>query len=126
MVSTILSLLATAAFLTLPVVMIWGWLRWVRRRRPITLFSTLSLIGLALASASELLAISTVIYAKVTGGFEFYDPPLMRIYAWGKLISLLGLALSAIGVWRPSSLRWHALGCTIGTLLYWLVQAANE
>src|SRR5208283_4409174 len=125
MVSTALSLLATTAFLTLPAVIIWGWLRWMRRKKPFTLFSTLSLIGLALATASESLAISMVIYARVKGGFEYYDPPLMRIYAWGMLISLVGLALSAIGVWRPSSLRWHALTCTIGTLLYWLVQAAN-
>jgi hypothetical protein len=126
MVSTILSLLATTAFLTLPAVMVWGWVRWMRRKKPLTLFSTLSVIGLALATASESLAISMVIYARVKGGFGYYDPSLMRIYACGTLLALLGLALAAIGVWRPSSLRWHALTCTIGTLLYWLVQGASE
>jgi hypothetical protein len=90
------------------------------------LFSVLSLIGFALATVSESLAISTVVYAKVKGGFEYYDPSLMKIYARGTLLSIVGLALAAVGVWRPSSLRWHALACTFGTLLYWLVQAANE
>jgi hypothetical protein len=50
----------------------------------------------------------------------------MRIYALGTLLSLAGLILAIIGIWKPSSLRWHALGCTVGTLLYWLVQAAGE
>jgi len=126
MVLTVLSLLATLSFLILPAVMIWGWLRWMRPKIPVTLFSTLSLIGLVLATISELLAILMVIYARVRGGFGYYDPSLMRIYACGTLISLVGLILAAIGVWRPSSLRWQSLACTIGTLLYWLVQAASE
>ncbi len=106
--------------------MIWGWVRWIRRKKPITLFSTLSLIGLALATASELLAISMMLYARISGGFGYYDPILMKIYAWGTLFSVAGLTLTIIGAWRPSSLRWHALVCTVGTLLYWLVQLANE
>jgi hypothetical protein len=126
MVSTILSLLATTAFLALPAVMIWGWLRWMRRRKPVTLFSILSLIGLGFATASQSLAISIVVYAKVKGGFEFYDPSLMRIYAQGTSLSLVGSSLAAIGVWRASPLRWHALACSIGTLLYWLSQVTNE
>ncbi len=126
MVPTIFALIATVVFLSFPVVMIWGWARWTRRKNSITLFSILSLMGFALATASELIAISMVIYARVTGGFDFYDPVLMRIYAWGMLLSLVGLILAIVGAWKPSSLRWHALGCTAGTLLYWLVQAANE
>jgi hypothetical protein len=126
MVSTILSLLATIALLALPVVMVWGWVRWKRREKPVTWFSILSLIGLALATVSESLAISTVIYARVSGGFEYYDPVLMKIYAWGTLLSVTGLTIAIIAVWRPSSLRWYALVCTAGTLLYWLVQSANE
>ncbi len=91
-----------------------------------TFFPVLSLIGFVLATASELLAISMVTYAYISGGFGYYDPILMKIYAWGTLLSFAGLAAAVIGIWRPSSLRWHALACTAGTLLYWLVQAANE
>jgi hypothetical protein len=89
-------------------------------------FSVLSVIGFALATVSELLAISMVLYARVSGGFAFYDPTLMRIYAWGMLISVVGMTVAIIGAWRPSSLRWYSLVCTAGTLLYWLVQASNE
>jgi hypothetical protein len=91
-----------------------------------TSFLVLSLTGFVFATASELLAISMVTYAHISGGFAFYDPTLMRIYALGTLLSLAGLILAIIGIWKPSSLRWHALGCTVGTLLYWLVQAAGE
>jgi hypothetical protein len=126
MVQTIFSLFASVIFLSFPVVIAWGWVRWARLKNPITLFSILSLIGFVLATASELIAVSMVIYAHVRGGFDYYDPTLMKIYAWGMLLSFLGLTLAAIGVWRPSSLRWHALGCTVGTLLYWFVQSANE
>jgi hypothetical protein len=106
--------------------MTWGWVRWARHKNPITLLSILSLIGFILATASESLAIMMVIYAHVRGGFDFYDPTLMKIYAVGTLLSLVGLILAIIGVWRPNSLRWHALICTIGTLLYWYVQYSLE
>jgi hypothetical protein len=126
MVATIFSLLATIVFLSFPVVMIWGWSRWAKRKTQMTFFPVLSLISFVLATTSELIAIVMVIFARIIGGFAFYDPTLMRIYAVGMLLSLVGLILAIIGVWRPSSLRWHALGCTVGTLLYWLVQSANE
>jgi hypothetical protein len=126
MVATIFSLFATIVFLSFPVLMIWGWLRWARRKDSITLFSILSLVGFVLATTSELIAISMVIYARTIGGFAYYDHTLMRIYAVGTLLSLAGLIFAIIGVWRPGSIRWHALGCAAGTLLYWLVQLANE
>lgn len=122
----IVTLFAIAVFISLPVLTIWGWLRWTRNNNPKTLFSALSLIGFALATASESIAVSMVIYARVTGGFGYYDPTLMRIYAVGMLLSLLGLILASVGAWKPSSLRWFALACTLGTLFYWLAQAAAE
>jgi len=106
--------------------MTWGWVRWARRKKPMTLTSVLSLSGFLLATTSELIAIAMVIYARITGGFGFYDPTLMRIYATGMLLSGLGLILAIAGAWKANSLRWHALACTIGTLVYWLVQAAGE
>lgn len=126
MALTVFTLFATVAFLSFPVVMTWGWMRWKRRKRPMTLISALSLIGFVLATTSELIAIAMVIYARITGGFGFYDPTLMRIYVTGMLLSGFGLILAIAGAWKPSSLRWHALVCTLGTLVYWLVQAAGE
>jgi hypothetical protein len=96
------------------------------REKRWTFFSILSLIGFTLATASGLLAISSSLYALKIGGFPYYDPLLMRIYLWGTLISASGIIFSMVGVWRPSSLRWHALICSAGSLMFWLGAAACE
>jgi hypothetical protein len=126
MVLNIFSFIAPIVFLSFPLIMGWGWVRWATQKNSINLFSILSLIGFVLATASESLAIAMVIYARVTSGFDFYDPTLMRIYAIGTLLSLVGLIFAIVGTWKPSSLRWFALVGTVGTLCYWLVQAASE
>ena len=126
MIFAIVVLLGTGAFIASPAVMIWGWVRWVRCKEKLNLFVVLSLSGLTLATASELLGISTMIYARVSGGFAYYAPTLMRIYVWGMLLSFAGLILATVGIWRPNSVRWHAIGCTVGTLLYWLAAASAE
>jgi hypothetical protein len=118
--------MAPVIFLSLPMVMGWGWVHWAKRKNSITLFSILTLIGFTLATLSESIEISIVIYARVTSGFDFYDPTLMRIYAVGMLLSFVGLIFAIVGAWRPSSLRWFALVSSVGTLMYWLVQAACE
>ena len=86
----------------------------------------MSLIGFALATISALLAISTAIYAKAIGGFQFYDPTLLRIYRYGALLSLSGMVFSIAGLWKPSVLRWHAPVCSVGTLMYWFMLASTE
>jgi uncharacterized BrkB/YihY/UPF0761 family membrane protein len=113
-------------YIALPVVMIWGWTRWTKRREPRTTFSTLSLIGFTLGTVSGLLAISAMLYARAVGGFPFYDPSLMRIYRWGALLSLAAMVFAIIGLWRPGPLRWHAPVCAVGTLVFWLAAAAGE
>ena len=109
-----------------PLVMVWGWIRWARREKKWTVLSVFSLAGFALATGSASLAIALSIYGHLIGGFDFYDPRLMRIYAWGTLISLLALVLAITGVWRKSALRWHALFCSFGTLVYWFALAEAE
>ncbi|HLJ29053.1 MAG TPA: hypothetical protein VKY85_20250 [Candidatus Angelobacter sp.] len=112
--------------IALPAVMIWGWVRWAKHREPRTAFSTLSLVGFALGTVSGLLAIVAMLYARVVGGFSFYDPALMKIYRWGALLSVTAMVFAIIGLWRPSSLRWHAPVCAVGTLVFWLAAAAGE
>jgi hypothetical protein len=106
-------------FVATPLVMIWGWIRWARREKKWTALSVFSLAGFALATGSALLAIALSIYGHLIGGFDFYDPRLMRFYAWGALLSASALILAVSGVWRLNSLRWHALFCSFGTLVYW-------
>src|SRR5882724_3164938 len=103
-------------YIALPAVMIGGWVRWVKRREPRTAFATLSLIGFTLGTVSGLLAISAMLYARAGGGFSFYDPSLMKIYRWGALLSVAAMVFAIVGLWRPSSLRWHAPICAVGTL----------
>ena len=86
--------------IALPAVMIWGWVRWMKHREPRTTFSTLS--------------------------FSFYEPALMKIYRLGALLSITAMVFGIIGLWRPSSLRWHAPVCAVGTLVFWLAAAAGE
>ena len=83
--SVLLFLFAVGIYAGLPAWMIWGWVRWFRRAPPRTLPSSLSLIGLTLATASGLLAVSSVLYAHAIGGFPFYDPRLLRIYRCGRV-----------------------------------------
>ena len=109
-----------------PVLLIWGWLRWWKRDKKHSLIPIMSLIGFFLATASSLLAISTVVYATVIGGFPFYDPTLIRIYKYGALLSLSGIVFSFAGLWRPNALRWHSLLCAVVTLAFWFLLAALE
>lgn len=117
---------ALADYVGIPVVLAWGWARWLRRERARGVLPTLSAVSFALATASALLAAGTILYARLTGGFEYYDPRLMKIYASGLLLSLAALALAAVGVWRRSGVRWLALVAGFATLLLWVFSAASE
>jgi hypothetical protein len=113
-------------YIALPAVMIWGWVRWEKRTQPRNLSSILSLIGLALATASCLLAISSVVYARAIGGFSYNAPSLLRIYRCGSYLSLAAIIFAVSGVWHPNPQRWHALAGAIGMLLYWSISAMGE
>jgi hypothetical protein len=122
---SIIFVLGISMYIAMPAVLVWGWLRWAKRTEPRTLCSTLSLIGFLLATISGLLAILTFFYAIVIG-FRFYDPPLLRIYRWGLLLSLTGFLFAISGVWRTNPLRWHAPASAVGMFLFWFVAALGE
>ena len=113
-------------YVGVPALLIWGWSRWFRRTQPRSLPVILSLIGFALATASGLLAVSSVVWAHAIGGFPYYDPRLLRMYRWGGLLSLSGLVLGIAGVWRPGPVRWLAPVCSLGTALFWFGSAMGE
>jgi len=125
-VPTILLLVWIGVSVSVPVMMLWGWVRWAKRKQPLTLSAVLSGAGFALATGSALLAIASMLYAQAIAGFPYYDPRLMRIYRWGLLLSLSGTVLAISGIWRPSPLRWHALSCAFGTLAFWFIAASGE
>ncbi len=122
----VLVFLVIGICIALPAVIIWGWVRWMKHRGLRTTLSTLSLVGFALGTVSGLLAIGVTLYARAVEGFSFYDPALMKIYRLGTLLSIVAMVFAILGLWRPSSLRWHAPACALGTLVFWLAAAAGE
>jgi len=64
-------------------------------------FSTLSLTGLGLATASALLAFLPSLYPV---SFAFTQP-------LGFQVSLAAVLFAVCEAWRPNPLRWHALAC---------------
>ena len=107
------------------VVMVWGWIRWLRREKKWSILSFSSLIAFALASASALLAVAMLTCEVAIRGFND-DSVLMRICAWGALTSLSASVLALVGVWRPNSVRWHALICSFGIFMLWVAAAVGE
>jgi hypothetical protein len=107
-------------------VLISGWVRYAKHKQPRTLYSNLSLISFTLASVSALLAISSMLYADALGGFPYYDPRLLRIFGWGGLLSIGGIAFAIGGVRQSSALRWHGLCFSAAMLLFWFMSAMGE
>ena len=124
--SLIWKLLAVIIYGGLAAILIWGWIRWVRNSEPRSFFSICSLISFIFGTSSLFMAVGMVLYARSIGGFDFYDPFLMKIYAWGLLISLIGLIFAAIGVWRKNLLRFHSIALSVGMLAYWMIQVSLE
>jgi len=120
------ALLVTMGYVLAPIMLIWGWIRWIRRREELGRPFFLSLIGFILSTASGVLAVSAIVYAVAIHGFPFYDPTLLRIYAWGFLLSAGGIVLGLTEVSAPNALRWHAPLAGLGTLAFWMIAAATE
>src|ERR1700739_4293558 len=121
----IIFVLGFSMYMVMPVVIVWGWLRWKKRTQPRNVFSTLSLIGFTFATASGLLAVFSIAYA-IAFRFRFYDPTLLKIFGLGFLLSLVGFLFAVCGAWRPNPLRWHAPAGAAGMCLFWFVAALGE
>jgi len=89
-------ILIAVGYLGSPIILIWVWARWASQVRLRTVPSILSLTGFTLATASALLAVSSIAYALVIQGFRYYDPLLLRIFRWGILLSLGGIVFGLI------------------------------
>ncbi|HEY6254027.1 MAG TPA: hypothetical protein VI685_29085 [Candidatus Angelobacter sp.] len=111
---------------SVPVLAIWGWVRWARNTQPRTAYAYMSLAGFGLSNLSAMLAITTATYAHAIGGFAHYDPVLIDIYGLGLVLSMGGLACSLIGVFKPNPLRWHAPACALGMFVFWLLSTVRE
>ena len=99
-VQIMFGILAVIGYLVTPAALIWGWTRWKCQPKQRTVPAILSLIGFVFATASAVVAVSSVAGAQVHH-FPFYDPLLLRIFRWGGLLSLAGILFGIGGVWRP-------------------------
>ena len=108
-----------------PIMLTWGWIRWVRRPKQRTVTSVVSLIGFLLATASGLLAVASVAHA-IVYGLEYYDPLYLKVYRTAGRLSLAGFAFAIGGVWRPNALRWHSPISAVGTLAFWIAWVALQ
>jgi hypothetical protein len=110
-----------------PVLLVWGWVRWVRSPRQQTSWSILSLLSFAFATASVFCAVSLFVYSRSLGGGleHFNDPLFMKMFNCGKLLSQIGIVLGIGGMWRPSLLRWHAPACALATLMFWILTGGD-
>jgi hypothetical protein len=117
---------AIAVYAVLPAAIIFGWIRWVRRRVQETWLSRFSLLAFSLATVSGVLAVISVIYAHAIGGFPYYDPRLLRFYRWGGVLADAGLLLGIIGCFRRNPLRWYAPLCALGMSVFWAAAAIGE
>lgn len=126
MLAWILWFIAIGTVVVVPVLIIWGWVRWLKDNSPRTISLILSLLGFSFATASALLVLFTHLYGRFIRGFPSYDPTLMRIYACGCLLSSAAIALAIGGSGRRGPVRWLAPVCAFGTLLFWLIAISSE
>jgi len=120
------AVMVAMGYLLAPMMLIWGWIRWINKREKLGRPFFLSLIGFILSTASGVLAVSAIVYAVTIHGFQFYDPRLLRIYLWGFLLSAGGIVLGLTGVSAPNALRWQAPLAGLGMLAFWMSAAAGE
>ena len=126
MLASLLLVLAVGVTVTIPALLLWGWIRWSRSGESRTRSSTFSLVGFSLATASAALALSTHLYARFVRNLNLQDPTLMKVYACGCLLSIIGIAFAFAGTGRPNPVRWLAPVCSVATLVFWLLAMATE
>jgi hypothetical protein len=126
MFASILLGIVVAVTLIVPALLIWGWLRWSQNDDPSSRSSRFSLVGFSLATASAALALGTHLYARFVHNLPLQDPTLIKIYACGCLLSLVGIIFAVAGTGRPNPVRWLAPLCAFGTLVFWLLAMATE
>ena len=110
-------------FVVVPLLLVGGWIRWLKKPKERTLFPILSLAGFSAASASALLAVAAVL-RKILSGADYFSPLIG--YRWGYALSFVACAFAIAALWRPGRLRWHALVCGAGTLFFWYMMGIPD
>jgi hypothetical protein len=102
---------------------IWTWWRSSPKVESPKWRSYLGLTAFSLAGISALLFLFLAIWARVRGGFPFYDPVVLRCYRVGFILGAGGFTLSLLG---NGKVRWPACVISFAMMFMWLVAAAGE
>lgn len=113
-------------FICWPFIIIYGWVRWISRDLVEAARARISMAGHSLATLAFVLALASVLFSFTIGGFQYWDGSLIKLYKWGILLSLAGLLLGGIGMFRPGPLRWLAPLGSLSSLLFWLGASLGE
>jgi len=107
-------------------ILIWAIWRWAQTSprfcRPVWR-SYAAFVAICLAGVSSLLWLILSVWARVRGGFPFYDPVVLRFYRWGLLLGLAGFVSSLPG---KGKLRWPACGLSALMTFLWFGAALSE
>ena len=112
------TLLGIASYVGVPVLFLWGWVRWIVGRHLWDWCSILTFAAFILGTVSVLTAAWSISYAGIRGAP--FDPLVTGALVWGPVIALGGPVVSLAGVWRRTLLRWHSLGLCICVLCLWV------
>ncbi len=119
------NILLAQGYLVVPTLLIVGWIRWAKWKGSRTPAAIFCLVSFVFASSSALLAFVLFVLAQIHH-FGSHDPLVMGVFQYGIGLSLISVLFSIAGLWRPNELRWFAPACALGTLAFWLVNAASE
>jgi len=101
-------------YLLVPILIAWGWIRWLKEKKPRNVAASFSYASFALATLSLLYAVYVIGFAHLTAG-SAADAP-----SWeGLCISAIATILAFAGLWRTNPLRWHATLCSLAMLFLW-------
>ena len=89
----------------------WSWVRWAQIQHHGTVSYVLSLIALALATATVPLAVLHSFYPGSYGVLQFI----------AVRVSFVAVFLALIGAVRSNPLRWHSLACSTGLFTFWFL-----
>ena len=121
MEKTLTYLLPIPSYLFGPVLLAWGWIRWIRHRpRNWTIGPLFSFAGFCLATAAYAIGIIVIALAR---NFENPSPLIGPLIESGLILSLAALVCTLGGMWRKSPLRWLAPALSVCALCFWLFAA---
>ena len=101
----------------------WTWWKSSPKVEPPKWRSYLGLGAFGLANASALLFLFLAIWARVRGGFQHYDPVLIRCYGLGFILGAGSFVLSLPG---KGKVRWPACVISVAMMFVWLVATSWE